>query len=306
MRRPRFLTRLAALLTALLPCVLLAADPPASRFNFSGDGEIALRHGHLEETLRVRYRDDEGRYDPEALRQINHFFRSRTDGRSTEMSLRLIELIDFVEDRAHPSEAILISGYRSPDFNQNLRTRGGRVAEFSLHTEGIAADVALKGVAMRRLWLELRELGVGGVGLYQADGFLHLDTGKPRFWEAATSGVDKGLSKENARLFARTDFDRYADLEGAVLRLHGVTALPVRIQRQAMLGDQRVELSARGEIIANGDCWLVRQPEDRYELVVATSIAPPERAVPLRLRTCAPRIGATPREIETNPIARLR
>jgi len=37
---------------------------------------------------------------------------------------------------------------------------------------------------------------------------VHVDVGKPRFWEAATSRADEDLSGGNARVFARTDFDR--------------------------------------------------------------------------------------------------
>src|SRR5262249_27499355 len=141
--------------------------------------------------------------------------RSRSDGKSTAISLRLIELIDFVEDRYRPSRLTLVSGYRSPALNQALRAGGRRVAEASLHTEGLAVDLQPGGVDLPRLWRELRELDAGGVGLYEADGFLHLDSGPPRFWEAATSGVEKNRSADNARLFARTDFDRYTDLAGA-------------------------------------------------------------------------------------------
>src|SRR5258708_21250401 len=100
---------------------------------------------------------------------------------------------------------------------------------------GGAADVEGGGINRGRLWLELRALHPGGVGLYQADGFIHRDTGPPRFWEAATSGVEKNLSADNARLFARTDFDRYGDLRGAIIRLHAVTALPIGIRRTARI-----------------------------------------------------------------------
>ena len=130
------------------------------------------------------------------------------------MSLRLIELLDYVEDRYHPKRLTLVSGYRSPEFNRALRANGRRVAQASLHTEGMAADVQPAGLKLRPLWNALRAEQLGGVGLYAGEGFLHLDTGRARFWEAATSGVDQNLAKENARLFARTDFDRYANARG--------------------------------------------------------------------------------------------
>ena len=268
---------------------------------------LDLSNAHFDEHLTVRYRDGEGRYDPQALATIDRFFRSRSDGKSGPISLRLIELIDFVQDRYRPTRLTLVSGYRSPELNQALRSGGRRVAQASLHTEGLAADLQPAGLDLRRLWLQLRTLELGGVGLYQADGFIHVDTGRPRFWEAATSGVEKNLSAENARLFARTDFDRYADLDGAVVRVHAVTALPIRIRRTARIGDREITIAPAGSgIAADGDCYVIAEPADRYAFTVTSTLTPPTRRTPIRLQTCAPRIGATPAEIVTNPVERLR
>ena len=283
-----------------------SAQPPA-RFYFSGDGTIDLYNAHFGEHLVVRYRSDDGQYDPDALARINRFFRSRNDGKSAPVSLRLIELIAFVQDRYRPERLTLVSGYRSPEFNQALRAGGRRVAQASLHTEGLAADLQPQGLDLRRLWLELRPLELGGAGLYEADGFIHLDTGRPRFWEAATSGVEKNLSAGNARVFARTDFDRYGDLQNAVVRLHDVTELPIRVDRTARIGNQTLRIVPDGsELAVDGDCWVIRTAVDRYAFRVATPLAPPVQRAPIRLRTCAPRVGATPREILTNPVELLR
>jgi uncharacterized protein YcbK (DUF882 family) len=292
-------------LSALLAAAL-HAQSTAPRFYFSGDGALDLYNAHSDEHLVVRYRDGDGRYDADALARIQHFFRSRTDGKSAPVSLRLIELIDFVQDRAHPDRLILVSGYRSPEFNRALRAGGRRVAQASLHTEGLAADLQPQGVDLSRLWNDLRALELGGVGLYRADGFIHLDTGRARFWEAGTSGVEKNLSAGNARIFARTDFDRYADLQGAVVRLHDVTALPLRIRRDAQIGEHALRIEPVGHAIATqGDCYVIDAAADAYAFRVATSLAPLAQRAPLRLATCAPRIGATPREIATNPVERL-
>ncbi|MGH7790638.1 MAG: YcbK family protein, partial [Candidatus Binatia bacterium] len=247
------------------PCSAPDESPAQSRFFFSGDGTIDLYNAHFPERLTVRYRRADGSYDDAALAQVDRFFRSRTDGRQGPVSLRLIELIDFVQDRYRPTRLTLVSGYRSSAMNAALRAAGGRVAEASLHTEGMAADLQPQGLDLRTLWKQLRALELGGVGFYRADGFLHLDTGKPRFWEAATSGTDKNLSKENARLFARTEFDRYAALDGAQIRLHAVTALPIRIARTAHLGELALPLQPLDPAVAlEGDCWLLAAPAARY------------------------------------------
>ncbi|MEO8604429.1 MAG: DUF882 domain-containing protein [bacterium] len=294
-------------LALLVTLLALPAAAVESRFYYSGDGVLALRNAHFAEVLSVRYRDADGHYDAAALARIEHFFRSRTDGKQGAVSLRLIELLDYVEDHYRPKHMTLVSGYRSPELNQALRDGGRRVAQASMHTEGMAADVQPAGLNLRRLWNTLRAQQIGGVGLYQGESFIHIDTGRPRFWEAATSGVDQNPAKENARLFARTDFDRYATLDGAVIRLHSVTALPIRIQRQAHLGEQTIELSPRDAgVLGDGDCWLINTPADRYEFVVRTPLAPSAARQPIRLMTCEPRIGDTPAEVLTNSVTQLR
>lgn len=297
----------AVVLAALVVAPPLAARAETTqRFFFSGDGVLDLYNAHFDEHLSMRYRDADGHYDAAALAAIEHFFRSRSDGRSGAIALRLVELIDFVQDRSRPSKLTLVSGYRSPELNGALRGGGHRVAQASLHTEGLAADLQPDGVDLRRLWLELRELQVGGVGLYQADGFIHLDTGAPRFWEPATSGVEKNLSADNARLFARTDFDRYADLDGAVISLHAVTALPIRIRRRARIGDAQMTIAPVGAgIAADGDCYVLSAPAERYAFTVVSPLVPPAQRAPIHLQTCAPRRGATPKEIVSNPVERL-
>jgi uncharacterized protein YcbK (DUF882 family) len=281
------------------------AQSNGSRFFFSGGGTIALDHAYFPEHLSVRFRDSDGRYDPGAIARIRHFFRSRSDGREGEVSLRLIELVDYIQDRYHPKKMVLVSGYRSPEFNGDLRAAGRRVARASLHTEGLAADLKLVGLDLRPVWTSLRGLRTGGAGLYAEEGFLHVDTGIPRFWEAATSGVDKDLSAGNARLFARTEFDRYADLAGAIVDIHGVTAFPLRIARTAHLGDLALALEpVSADAESDGDCWVITGPAARYAFRVSGPVAAPAAGIrqPLHLATCTPRVGATPAQFDSNPI----
>jgi uncharacterized protein YcbK (DUF882 family) len=281
------------------------AEAP-SRFFFSGDGALDLGHAHFDERVTLRYRKGPSEYDPAAVVRIRRLMRSREDGRVGDVSLRLIELIDFVEDHAHPERLILVSGYRSPEFNAELKSRGRSVARASLHSEGLAADLRFVGLDLRRLWLDLRRLEVGGVGFYAEEGFLHLDAGRPRFWEAATSGVSQDLSADNARLFARTDFDRYDDLAGALVRLHGLTALPLRVAGRARRGTMELDLEPTDERVRRaGGCWLFDDPELRPEFRVTTR-ARPEGRLPIQLTTCPPRVGKTPLTVETNPVEFLK
>ena len=75
----------------------------------------------------------------------------------------------------------LISGYRCAATNQRLRqSGGGGVAQRSLHMDGRAIDVRLRGVPLADLRDAALSLRARGVGLYPRDQFVHLDTGRPR------------------------------------------------------------------------------------------------------------------------------
>lgn len=309
-RANRILVMIAALPTLALP--VSAASP---RFFFAGDGRLVLRHAYFENTLDVRYRQADGTYDPAALKQIEHFFRSREDGREAPIPLRLIELLSYVEQHYHPRQMVLLSGYRSPEFNADLRNNGRAAAQASLHTDAMAADIMFVGLDMRRLWRQLRDLGTGGVGYYRANKFLHIDTGQPRFWEASTSRVSENLSAGNARVFLRTDFDRYQRLEGAICSLHSVTAFPLRIHPHATLVGPGGWMTLMIEPVSSGirdddGCFLIADPAERYEFrVVSTDElngAVASSRSRIMLSTCEPREAKTPAEIASNPLEIVR
>lgn len=307
-------TWLSVLVAVLIWGGYPSAVAAAPRFFVAGGGRLVMGHGHLGTTLDVRYRRADDSYDPAALAEINRFFRSRGDGREGVMSLRLIELLASIRDRFRPREMVLLSGYRSPQFNADLRAAGGDVAQASLHAEAMAADVALAGVDLRDVWRRLRAERSGGAGYYASGGFLHLDTGPPRFWEEHTSRVREDLAAGNARVFARTDFDRYEQLEGALIAVHNVTVLPLRIAASARVGDGRKRTVLRlrptdPSLPASGECFTFAAPAGTYRLRVvevsreaAGSAAGPGRRAPIVLSTCAPLVDRTPGQIESNPV----
>ncbi|MFN8644235.1 MAG: DUF882 domain-containing protein [Candidatus Binatia bacterium] len=211
---------------ALAPTTAGASSPATT---------LRMANAHFAETSTCATATD-GRYDDAALAAIARFCRSRTDGAGGPMSLRLVELLDYVEDYYRPRRLTLVSGYRSPGAQPGTGRRPPRRP--GLHAHRGHGGRRAAGLDLRRLWNALRREQAGGVGLYQSEGFLHVDTGRPRFWEAATSKVEQNLAKENARLFARTDFDRYDTLEGALITLHSVTALPIAVRGRARAGDE--------------------------------------------------------------------
>lgn len=70
------------------------------------------------------------------------------------------------------------SGYRTPAHNAKLKGS----AKKSMHMEGKAADIRIPGVSTEMLSKLAKAIGVGGVGVYVKNGFVHVDTGRRRTW----------------------------------------------------------------------------------------------------------------------------
>jgi uncharacterized protein YcbK (DUF882 family) len=126
----------------------------------------------------------EGRYDREALRQLDWVFRDPTAEEATPMDPRLFDLLHSVAQRldATTEPFQVISGYRAPETNAAYAQRSRRVSSASLHMSGMAADVRLPGRESFGLARLAAAMQMGGVGLYRRDGFVHLDCGPARRW----------------------------------------------------------------------------------------------------------------------------
>jgi uncharacterized protein YcbK (DUF882 family) len=284
---------------AALAGVPAEADPvrPAPpRFFLAGPGVLAVHNAHGGERVRVTYRLADGTYEPGAFSQLQRVFRSR-DGREGTLTPRFAEVLGWLYDATDRRPLQVLSGYRSPEYNEAIRKRGAKAASASLHTEGMAADLAFPRAGLKELWLRMRELECCGVGYYEKGGFLHVDVGRPRFWEEATSGVDQNLSAENARLFARTDFDRYASGDEALVSLHAMTLPPVRLHAEVAV-EGTTETARIAEPVPDADGCVETDANTR--LRIANLPAVTKAAL---LFTPCERPGATPEVIRTNPVA---
>lgn len=143
---------------------------------------IDLLHTHTGERLSTDYWKA-GQYVPESLDRVNHLLR---DFRTNDLHvidptlLDILYQLQLMADRSGPFQ--VISGYRSPATNEMLRSRSDGVAQHSMHLVGRAIDIRLPGFSTRRLGEHARTLARGGVGFYAASDFVHVDTGRVRFW----------------------------------------------------------------------------------------------------------------------------
>ena len=120
---------------------------------------------------------------PAARKKLFSFLRDFRTGDVHPIDLRLIDiLLKVKKETGSRGVCEVISGYRSPRTNEYLRAKGSGVAKKSLHLKGQAIDVRFSDVPTKELRDAAISLRAGGVGYYAKSNFVHLDTGRIRFW----------------------------------------------------------------------------------------------------------------------------
>jgi len=149
----------------------------------SGD-ERSLRfyHTHTGKSLQVTYYTA-GQYLPEAMTELRVFLADWRDGKQRDMDPELMNILWRIQQISANKEAYeVISAYRSEETNALLHSRSKGVAKNSQHVLGKAIDVRLRGLDLERLRETARDLRLGGVGYYPGSDFVHVDTGRVRYW----------------------------------------------------------------------------------------------------------------------------
>ncbi len=147
------------------------------------EGKLSLYNIHNSERLSVAFRNAAGDYDSEALKAIDWILRCHYTNEETVMDVRTIEFLNTMDKKLGGSNEIhIISGYRSPLYNQLLRSEGHGVAKHSLHQAGKAIDIHIPGTALEKVRQVALNLQWGGVGYYPGSGFVHIDSGNFRTW----------------------------------------------------------------------------------------------------------------------------
>jgi len=187
-RRRLFSSTLATAAAFLLPSPLKASLEKLARESADEKDvrSLAFHNTHTNERIESVYCVS-GRYQESGLTAIDWILRDHRTNEVTRIDPKLLDLLHLLRGQATAEGAKagvyeIISGYRSPYSNEMLRSRSGAVARHSLHLKGMAADVRLTGVPLRRLHAAALDIARGGVGYYPGDDFVHVDTGRVRAW----------------------------------------------------------------------------------------------------------------------------
>ena len=164
--------------------VLIAGNALQSAIAEGDTRTLSFHHVHTGEDITVTFKRD-GRYVPEAIKQLDWFMRDWRKAQETQMDPRLFDLLWQVHREADATGPIdIICGYRSPGTNAMLRARSKGVAEYSQHIQGKAIDFFIPGVPLAKLRAIGLQMQRGGVGFYPTSGspFVHMDVGLVRHW----------------------------------------------------------------------------------------------------------------------------
>jgi uncharacterized protein YcbK (DUF882 family) len=220
-----------------------------TRYFYNGDGRINLLSAKNGITFNGQYRKSKGIYDEKALKTIHRLFGGQSGKPLSTISLRLIEFLDYLEDNLHPGARItIVSGWRSPQYNTDLRNKGRLAAKASLHQYGMAADIKIQGTSSKRVWNTVKKLGFGGTGYYKGK-LVHIDVGPARYWDEKTSGVGTDISTQNKLIGLVTDYDIYLSGESVELRFIRMTAFPIGVNPEFVL--EKVEKNGQSKEIVH-------------------------------------------------------
>jgi len=143
---------------------------------------LSFLHLHTGEKLSATYWV-EGEYVDEGLHALNRLLRDHRSGESHSMDKELFDLLFSLRESMDSSKPFhVISAFRSPKTNAMLSSKSRGVAKSSLHMQGKAIDIRLPGRDLQQLHKAARALKGGGVGLYTKSDFVHVDTGRVRYW----------------------------------------------------------------------------------------------------------------------------
>ncbi len=204
------LFRIMVIGLCLLPAIsAAAAETGTGRFFLAGDGKIHIRNVRSGKEARVDLLKPDGSLHEDGFAVIDDVFGFPTREKGEHISPRLIFMLDHFSDLVAPGKTIhMTSGYRSPEYNAGIRSAGANAARTSQHLDGMALDFYIEGVNGKEFWELVRSKNCCGVGHY-GGAMIHLDSARPRFWEASTSGTRTRESERNRKIYLSTDYDRY-------------------------------------------------------------------------------------------------
>lgn len=152
---------------------------------YYNDGRLNL-HNNNKEKYHFEFRDRYGNYNQEIMNYMDWFFRCNHDQSYITMNKGVVEYLNYISKLLNDPVIKIHSAYRTPKFNALLRKKNENVAKNSLHMYGCAIDFSIPGISLKKVCqtaqIARNTLGFGGIGYYQRNGFIHIDSGNVKTW----------------------------------------------------------------------------------------------------------------------------
>lgn len=304
--------RLVTFISVLLwlPTSTLHAQQQPERFFLMGSGTLHLRNLHSERSATVHLLNPDGSLNEQGFDEVDRVFGFPTAEKGEHISPRLLLMLSFFSDSLAPGKTIEIeSAYRSPEYNKALRSKGANAARTSTHLDGIALDFYIEGVDGKELWETVRAKNCGGVGHYGGKS-IHFDAGRPRFWQAATSGTKSKEPDYNRHLYLSSDLDRYRAGETIRLSFSGISTFGFGVKPTAQVYRAADPEKPVGQVAihagSGSDCLLLPDHKASRFLTSALPRHYPAGRYRLQLEFCQRPFVEMPAEALTNEIELIR
>jgi len=288
----------------------ILADPQPGRFFLMGSGALHLKNLRNEKEAQVRLLNRDGSLNEQGFEEVDRVFDFPTEAMGEHISPRMLFMLSYFSDLVAPGKTIQIeSAYRSPEYNNKIRDKGANAARTSTHIDGIALDFWIEGVDGKQLWETVREKNCCGVGHYGGK-IIHFDAGRPRFWEAATSGTKIKEPDYNRHLYLATDFDRYSLNEKIRLSFSGISTFGFGVKPTVLVYNAadlakpvgRVPIQAAGK----ADCISLKDHKASRFLYTTLPSALPAGRYRVKLEFCEKPFVEMPDEAVSNEIEVIR
>ncbi len=258
-------------------------------FFMHGDGVVNIVNSHNGKAVTVTYMNPDGTLNDAAFAKIDGVFGFPTGEKGENISRRTIAMLDYFSDLVGKGKPInLASGYRSESYNQGLRQNGKTAAKTSTHIDGMAIDFSIAGVNGKELWDTIRFKDCCGAGNYGGN-IVHLDSGRPRFWEKATSKVTTGASDFNRYIYLSTEYDRYSAGDKARLLFTSISDFGFGIKPTVTLVTDKEGKEKAGELkidTTEKDCVMINERKDARFIFATLTEKTFEQNVRLRVDFC--------------------
>ena len=297
-------------IVALCHCGHCAAIQPSDRFFLMGSGTLHLKNLRNEKEARIHLLNRDGSFNEKGFDDVDRVFGFPTEEKGEHISPRLLFMLSYFSDQVASGKMITIeSGYRSPDYNNKIRERGANAAKTSAHIDGMALDFWIEGVDSKELWEMVRAKDCCGVGHYGGK-TIHLDAGRPRYWEAATSGTKSEKPDDNRHIFLSTDFDRYTPKETIKLSLSGISTFGFGVRPTALLYNPTnvekpivpIEIQTKNNL----GCIMISDHKSSRFLYTSLPLDLPAGKYRMKIVFCEKPFSQMPSEVFSNEIELIR